>query len=183
MKRTLISIGVLVTVGILVFLPVMIYGGFTVQTVEGTLTFESSTTSLMTRDSTNQYTGPSILDWNIDLHNSSENAWSYAFSGFGGRNDVEGPPAIEIPIFDISLELKIIFNLTKNGETVQLIDIGISSGEGLHEVDIVLGPGEGITESGLYELYIILSLELSTPLGDYSADVVLGPIPINVVLE
>ena len=180
MKRTLLSLGILATLGILVFLPVMTYGGFTVQTVEGTLTFESSlVSSPLSSSMTKQSLGPAIVDWDITLQNASENAWAYAFSGVGGRNEV----ANDRPGVDISLELSIIFNLTKDGETVKLIDVGLTHGEGLHNVDIVLGPDEGITTSGTYELYITISLRLSTPAGDLVIDVELGPFEINVEIQ
>ena len=185
MKRTLLSLGILATIGVLVFLPVMVYGGLTVQTVEGTLTFETSTTSsTLSKSMIKQSFGPSIVDWDITLQNASENAWAYAFSGAGGRNDVDADrPEVDTPIVDISLELSIIFNLTKDGETVKLIDVGLTHGEGLHQVDIVLGPNEGITTSGTYELYITISLRLSTPGGDLALDVELGPFEIYVEIQ
>jgi len=178
MKKTLLAIGLLTTIGVLVFLPTMIYGGFSVQTVEGTLTLNTAITSPLSESMTKQSLAPSIVDWDITLQNASQNAWKYAFSGVGGRNDV----ADDKPGVDVSLELSIIFNLTKDGETIKEINIGLAHGEGLHTIDVVLGPSEGLTTSGNYELYITISLRLSTPGGDLALDIELGPVTIYIEL-
>lgn len=179
MKKILLVIGILTIVGILVFLPVMIYGGFTVQTVEGTLTFDSTSTLSLSRSLKSQTIKPAITGWNIELQNSSQNAWAYAFGGIGGRNDVEN----DEPNVDISLELSISFVIKKDGEIVKEISIGLVHGEGQHEVSVVLGPNEGLTSSGTYELYINISLKLTTPGTDLSLDIELGPISINVEIN
>jgi len=179
MKKILLVIGILTIVGILVFLPVMIYGGFTVQTVEGTLTFDSTSTLSLSRSLKSQTIHPSITGWNIELQNSSQNAWTYAFSGLGGRNDVEN----DEPNVDILLELSISFIIKKDGEIVKEIDIGLAHGEGQHEVSVVLGPNEGLTNSGIYELYINISLTLKTPGNDLYLNIELGPVSIFVEIN
>ena len=179
MKKILPIIGILIIVGILVFLPIMIFGGFTVQTVEGTLTFDSTATLSLSKSLKSQPIKHSVTAWNIELQNSSQNAWGYFFSGIGGRNDVEN----DEPNVDISLELSISFVIKKDGEIVKEINIGLVHGEGQHEVSVVLGPSEGLTSSGTYELYINISLKLTTPGTDLSLDIELGPVSIFVEIN
>jgi len=179
MTKILLVIGIITILGILVFLPVMIYGGFTVQTVEGTLTFDSTATLSLSKSLKSQTIKPSITAWNIELQNSSQNAYAYAFSGIGGRNDV----ANDEPNVDMSLELSISFIIKKDGEIVKEINIGLVHGEGQHEVSVVLGPDEGLTSSGTYELYINISLKLTTPGSDLSLDIELGPVSIFVEIS
>ena len=189
MKRTLLSLGILATIGVLIFLPAMIYGGFAVQTVEGSLTFESSATSpTLCQSMIKQSIGPSVVNSEFVLRNASENAWAYAFGRIGGSDVVEveqseDNPPVDTPVDDISIDLSIIFNLTKDGETVKLIEFDLTRGEGLHQVDVVFGPNDGLTTSGTYMLYITISLRLSTPGGDQSLDVPLGPFEINVEIQ
>ncbi|NPD88837.1 MAG: hypothetical protein HGN29_08925 [Asgard group archaeon] len=179
MKKILLVIGILAIVGILLFLPIMIFGGFTVQTVEGTLTFDSTSTLALSKSLKSQPIKHSLTAWNIELQNSSQNAWAYAFSGIGGRNDVEN----DQPNVDISLEFSISFVIKKDGEIVKEINIGLVHGEGQHEVSVVLGPSEGLTSSGTYELYINISLKLTTPGTDLSLDIELGPVSIFVEIN
>ncbi|MEA2071119.1 MAG: hypothetical protein U9O98_07490 [Asgard group archaeon] len=155
-----------------IFVPMIIYGGAKVAVVEGEVTFEStvSTTSSM---STKAFT-PSIGNVQLDLKNKTKNAIAYAYDGINGRS--EAPE--DNPSEEISLELSIKFIISKDGEIVKEIDIGVTHGEGMHNVTTTLGPSEGFTESGTYELTIQISLKLNTPGTNLDLNIDLGPFEI-----
>jgi len=167
----ILPIGIIGLVIASVFLvPMIMYGGATVPVVEGSLSFESSTESTLLGYSTQAMT-PGIGNVNLDLQNGSVNAVNYGFDGINGRNDI----ADDNPSADISLELSIIFIISKDGEVVKEIVVGVINGEGMHDVSILLGPKEGLDTVGTYELTITISLRLQTPGTDLALDIELGP--------
>jgi len=173
MRKIIVILGIITVVGLLILLPVFIYGGFTINTVEGTLTLESTTTEL-SKSMTVEAVGPSISSWSIDLQNKTQNAWKYAFSGIGGRNSVNENKSN----VDVSLELSITFVIKKGNEIIKEINVGVLNGERQHEIYFILGPGEGFTVSGEYELLINIKLSLQAPGTDLSLNISLGPIKI-----
>ncbi|MHA1640631.1 MAG: hypothetical protein ACTSUA_03490 [Candidatus Heimdallarchaeota archaeon] len=173
MNKKLAIILPIVVIGVVaasIFLvPMIMYGGATVPVVEGTLTFETTSTS--PADFSTLLVGPNIGNVNLELHNKTMSAINYGFDGINGRNEA----GENNPSGDISLELSIIFIISKNDTILKEIDIGVLHGEGIHNVSILLGPAEGLTTEGTFELTISISLKLHTPLNDLTLDVDLGP--------
>ncbi|MHA1555838.1 MAG: hypothetical protein ACTSPM_02780 [Candidatus Heimdallarchaeota archaeon] len=166
----ILPIGIIGLVIASVFLvPIIMYGGATVPVVEGSLSFESSESTLLGYST--QSMTPGIGNVNIDLRNGSVNAINYSFDGINGRNDI----ADDNPSADISLELSIKFVITKDGNVVKEIAVGVIHGEGMQDVSIMLGPKEGLDTIGTYELTIVISLKLHTPGTDLALDIELGP--------
>ncbi|MBN1330095.1 MAG: hypothetical protein JXA54_11535 [Candidatus Heimdallarchaeota archaeon] len=166
----LIPLGIISLITASAFLvPMIIYGGATVNVIEGNLSFTSSESDLLAL-STKSFT-PGISNVNINLETTKMSAIKYSAEGIGGRNEISD----DNPSGEISLELSIMFVISKNGTVVKEIDIGVMQGEGLHNVSILLGPEEGILEAGTYELSIVISLELHTPFHDLSLEIILGP--------
>lgn len=157
----------------MLIVPMIIYGGATVPVVEGSLSFDctqSESLGLSTESLT-----PGISNVNLVLENKRISAISYGYDGVNGRNQI----ADDNPSTDISLELSVVFVITKDGTVVKEIDIGVMHGEGMHDVTILFGPEEGLDEAGPYELTIKITLELLTPGIDLSLDIELGPFTID----
>ncbi len=166
----IIPIGIVgLVVASMFVVPIIKYGGATVPVVEGTLSFDC--TQEETLDLSTEFITPNIGNVDLVLENKRISAINYGYDGINGRNEI----ADDNPSTDISLELSIVFVITKDGEVVKEIDIGVMHGEGTHDVTILFGPEEGLDVAGTYELTIKISLKLHTPGTDLTLDIELGP--------
>ncbi len=169
MKKGAVGIIILVLIiATIVFIPVIMYGGFNVDLLSGTLSLESSTDTVYQSNGL-MALSPSINNWDLDLQNETKNSWAYAVDGIGGRNKVEDEEN------EISLSLTISIVIKKDNETVKEIYLGVLHGEGYHNVTVEFGPGEGLDEEGYYDIYIKVTLKLKTPGVDLNLNIELGP--------
>ncbi len=169
-------LGTIIIGGLVVaFLPVMAYGGFSVSTVEGTLSFQGDT-YIIPHSDVKQLPAGGISFWTLDLENQTQSSYQY----FWGKRNV---PEEEDDGSVFSLKLTLTVTITNDlNETVQEIYYGAFLGLDQHNVSMTFGPGEGITESGYYNIYLHFTLVVKILLEEFNLDIILGPVNIYVQL-
>jgi hypothetical protein len=167
-------LGIIIVGGLVVaFLPVMIYGGFNVSTVEGTLAFQG-TTYVMPHGGVKQLPAGDISFWTLDLENQTQSSYEYFW-------DKRNVPEEEDDGSVFSLKLTLTLTITDElNDTVQEIYYGAFLGDQEHNITVTFGPGEGITESGYYNIYLHFALVVKILLEEYFLDFIMGPITIYV---
>ena len=170
-------LGIVIIGGLVVaFLPVMVYGGFNVSTVEGTLTFQG-TSYITPQRSLKLVPAGGISFWSLELENQTQSSYEY----FWGKRNVPVEEEDDDTIFSLKLTLTLTITDEIN-DTVQEIYYGVFLEDQEHNVTLTFGPGEGIKETGYYNIYIHFALVVKILSDEYFLDFIFGPITIYVVL-
>jgi hypothetical protein len=187
-KKVLIGIVaailIVVVISVVAFFPVILYGGFQVNTAEVDMDLQVSdgTASLSSADiksSTSSTWNGSISG--VKVNERVMNVYEYLLSKADGLAEVSDQ-GTDVSIF---VDIQISFNLTTPSNRSLIFEFNPKNlkGEGLKELKVLLGPDELNSETGTFHLRIIISvfIDLPDPLSDI--DINLTPVDLDFTVN